>query len=335
MKFDIGSFRNKPLPTESEIKARWKNMVPVVTVICTTYNQENYIDDAIRGFLIQETDFAFEIIIHDDASTDRTRDIVQGYKSRYPDLIRLIVQNINQYSQGKQILSLVSAYAIAAYVAICEGDDFWIDANKLQIQMALLLEHPGIDICFHPVKTIVNDGVVLDSKNGLNLPVIVKLTDVVAGGGNFMPTASLIVKTAVVSGMSPWFHTMPIGDYFIQVYGSLNGALFVPQELAAYRLLAANSWTSRMKSNVRLRIANEKKILLGVSCLNKEVGSRFNISKSIDKMRASILLNIIHVSIANRDYEGFFDAFRLGALRLGPQLFISLASRFYLKFTQF
>lgn len=99
-----------------------------VSIICITYNHENYIEDAIKGFLMQETSFSYEILIHDDASTDHTVQIIQKYVKQYPSLIRPIYQSENQYSKGINILSeYIYPQAKGKYIALCEGDDYWTD----------------------------------------------------------------------------------------------------------------------------------------------------------------------------------------------------------------
>ena len=107
----------------------------MVIVICATNNQENYIRDAIESFLMQETDFPFEIIIHDDASTDNTPGIIKEYHSRYPEIIKPIIQKENQYSKGGFKPSVYAAeYSNGKYLALCEGDDYWINNNKLHVR---------------------------------------------------------------------------------------------------------------------------------------------------------------------------------------------------------
>lgn len=113
---------------------------PVVSVCCITYNQESYITQAIEGFLMQKTDFPIEIIIHDDASTDKTAQIVKQYAEKYPELITPIFQTENQYSKGGAgILNrFVFPKVRGRYIAICEGDDYWTDPLKLQKQVDFL-----------------------------------------------------------------------------------------------------------------------------------------------------------------------------------------------------
>jgi len=128
------------LRNETEITKCWPpNSKTLVTIVCTTYDHEKYIEDAIKGFLIQETKFPFDIIIHDDASTDNTPDIIRKYEKLYPKLIRPIYQTENQYSKVVSIwVDIISPIARGKYIALCEGDDYWIEPLKLQMQVDFL-----------------------------------------------------------------------------------------------------------------------------------------------------------------------------------------------------
>src|SRR5690554_5452407 len=140
----------KDLRTQDEIIANWKGDIdkPVVSICCITYNHEHYIEDALKGFLIQETDFPFEILIHDDASTDRTAEIIREYEARYPRLIKPIYQTENKYSQGIKISPTYNfPRAKGEYIAMCEGDDYWIDEHKIKKQYELISK-ANTDICF-------------------------------------------------------------------------------------------------------------------------------------------------------------------------------------------
>lgn len=122
---------------------------PLVSICCITYNHEKYIRDAIEGFLLQKTTFPIEIIIHDDASTDKTVEIVKEYTERYADRIISIFQSINQYSQGiKPSSNFVWPRARGKYIAICEGDDYWIDPFKLQRHVDFLESHEDYGVVY-------------------------------------------------------------------------------------------------------------------------------------------------------------------------------------------
>lgn len=132
----------------------------MVSICCTTYNHANFIRDTIEGFLIQETDFPIEIIVHDDASLDNTQVILRQYNKQYPGLIRLILQETNQYSKGlKPNLNFVFPKARGKYIALCEGDDCWTDPLKLQKQINILEKNPEYSLVVGGYKNIsVNTG---------------------------------------------------------------------------------------------------------------------------------------------------------------------------------
>ena len=121
---------------------------PLVSICCVTYNHEPYIRQCLDGFMMQKTDFPFEVIIHDDASTDGTADIIREYEARYPGIIKPIYQKENQYSKGVGISeTYVYPRAQGKYIAICEGDDYWIDPYKLQKQVDFLEGHSEYSMC--------------------------------------------------------------------------------------------------------------------------------------------------------------------------------------------
>ena len=108
----------------------------MVSVICNVFNHEAYIRDALEGFVSQKTNFPFEVLIHDDASTDKSADIIHEYEAKYPNLIKPIYQTQNQYSRGGGITRKFQIPRVKGkYIAMCEGDDYWTDENKLQKQV--------------------------------------------------------------------------------------------------------------------------------------------------------------------------------------------------------
>jgi glycosyltransferase involved in cell wall biosynthesis len=134
--------------TEQEIMRNWKGDIdkPIVSVCCTTYNHEPYIAEAIDSFLMQETDFPFEILIRDDCSTDKTAEIVKEYADKYPQLIKPIYEKENTFSKGVRAMPQLYKIAKGKYIALCEGDDYWIDPLKLQKQVGFLEENDDVSI---------------------------------------------------------------------------------------------------------------------------------------------------------------------------------------------
>jgi glycosyltransferase involved in cell wall biosynthesis len=145
--------------TEQEIMKDWDlslSSKPLVSVICKTFNQKKFIAKAIDRFLSQKTNFPFEIIIHDDASTDGTSDIVREYAEKYPKLVKAIIQKENQYSQKHpKTNAMIEEVMDGVYAAICEGDDYWCDDEKLQKQYDFMQAHPECSLCVH--NTVIHD----------------------------------------------------------------------------------------------------------------------------------------------------------------------------------
>lgn len=137
----------------------------IVSIICCTYNHELYIRECLDGFMMQQTNFPFEVLIHDDASTDGTADIIREYEAKYPDIIKPIYQTENQYRKKTGILKTFQfPRAQGKYIALCEGDDYWTDPLKLQKQVDFLESHPDYVMCSHYFNTYNQEKRLLDHK---------------------------------------------------------------------------------------------------------------------------------------------------------------------------
>lgn len=138
---------SRTLPMEVDLFAMWGDTDEVVvSIACATFNHGNLLDDAIRSFLLQKTGFRFEIVIRDDASTDGTRDLIAYYMQMYPRIVRARIYEENQFKLGRRPADDWIELTYGKYVALCEGDDFWIDSEKLQDQVAQLERHPDCTI---------------------------------------------------------------------------------------------------------------------------------------------------------------------------------------------
>jgi len=136
--------------SQEEIMCNWRDYsLPLASICCLTYNHKQYIRESIDSLLMQETNFPFEILIHDDASVDGTTDIVLDYAERYPDIIKPIIQIENQYAKGGLINPrFVFPKAKGKYIALCEGDDYWTDKEKLQKQVSFLEDNSDYVITY-------------------------------------------------------------------------------------------------------------------------------------------------------------------------------------------
>jgi len=149
--------------TEQDVMKNWTQKErPVVSVCCTTFNHENFITDAIDSFLMQETDFPFEIIVRDDYSTDNTASILRSYEDKYPNILKTIYETENQYSKGIRPMPVVYKRAQGKYFALCEGDDYWTDKLKLQKQVNFLEENSDFSLCYTAATVIDNKGVIIE-----------------------------------------------------------------------------------------------------------------------------------------------------------------------------
>ncbi len=132
----------------------------LLSIKCLAYNHEKYIRDTLEGFIMQKTNFRFEVIVHDDASTDGTAAIIKEYADKYPDIIKPIFETENQYSKHDGSLRKImnsAMYPDAKYIAYCEGDDYWTDPYKLQKQVDFLESHPKHSLCIHEFQRLRED----------------------------------------------------------------------------------------------------------------------------------------------------------------------------------
>lgn len=129
----------------------------IISIVCTTFNHEKYIAQALDGFIIQQTSFPFEIIVHDDASTDNTAQIIREYELKYPDLFVSIYQSENQYSKKDVNIwtDITFPKARGKYIAICEGDDYWTDPYKLQKQVDFLEKNTDYNLVYSLAKVYI------------------------------------------------------------------------------------------------------------------------------------------------------------------------------------
>lgn len=136
-----------------------KNDNILVSVVCDVYNHEPYLRQCFDGFVMQRTNFKFEVLVHDDASTDKSAEIIIEYTNKYPDIFKPIIQKENQYSKGVGIWKTYQFPRVKGkYVALCEGDDYWTDPLKMQKQYDVLENS-------HNVILVYTNYNVVDDKN--------------------------------------------------------------------------------------------------------------------------------------------------------------------------
>ncbi|MCR5608115.1 MAG: glycosyltransferase [Lachnospiraceae bacterium] len=260
-----------------------------VSVICITYNQEKYLKKALDSMLSQITNFSYEIIIHDDLSTDNTRDILREYENKYSGVIHVIYEKENMYSQGIDfVASMIKESAMGKYIALCEGDDFWIDEHKLQLQFDALENHPQCDMCACRGCTTTEDGLYEVSEiRPAEFDSILSVENVICGGGQYLVTAGLFFKKSMYDEMLPFEKIIPL-DYAQQIKGALRGGIYyIDRKMAVYRRYAGGSWTNDvLKNKEKLKIQWEKEKAL-LCQLNIDTKGRYS-SAIAERMKAYI-----------------------------------------------
>ena len=270
---------------------------PKCTVLIITYNHRKFIEQNLSSVLGQITNFNFEIIIHDDASTDGTREFIQTISKKYPSKIFPILQSENQISQKKDILPLIFPYIKSKYVALCEGDDYWTDPCKLQKQVDFLDAHPDFSIVFHPVKMLWEQG---EHHSGYWGPTENEKThlDKVIWEKNVIPTLSVMYRWRL-SGkdISLWPYGVAPGDWYLHLLHSQVGKIgFIPEEMGVYRKHPGGIW---YYENVREDFFTRYFWSRIYFCQHAK--AQFN--KDFTFIEAELLFNLFNFCIKRNDYS--------------------------------
>jgi len=234
-----------------------------VSVVCLAYNHEKYIAQALDGFLAQKTSFAYEVVVHDDASTDRTQEIIRDYASRYPDIIKPILQSENQFSKKVKIHKTFTVPQVKGkYVALCEGDDFWNDSLKLQKQFDILEASEDCTMCVHYVQEVYEDGSVAP-KGRPSIP----MEEGKIGIQDFLniqrkypfQTSSFFMRSDLWKQFNidpPEFRKVAdVGDEPMLLYMVAHGSLYyLPTRMSSYRIMSQGSWSEKQRRNPQQRI---------------------------------------------------------------------------------
>ena len=221
--------------------------VPKVSVVSISYNQEEFISQALDSFVMQKTDFVFEVIIADDHSTDKTPDIIADYAKRFPNIIKPVLRKENLGIQ-RNIMDAMQR-ATGEYLALCEGDDFWTDPSKLQQQADFLDAHKDHNVVFHPVRVFYDNGEqddttfpdVIDPKEFTVKKLLVR---------NFIQTNSVMYRKKT-------YETMPLNilplDWYLHLFHAKNSKIgFINRVMSVYRRHPGGVWWGSDKSSDEL-----------------------------------------------------------------------------------
>lgn len=284
-----------------------------VSILCTSYNQFDYIELALQSFLSQKTNFKFEILIHDDASTDGTVEILKKYETQFPENIHCIYQTENQHSRGKSVSKNLFDIAKGKYIAVCEGDDFWTSEHKLQIQYDFMESHLDYSLCAHSGFNIYEDG---QQKNHLFRPFNANKTvtteDIISKW--LFPTASLFYRKCLrIPYEIPFAKGAPCGDYPLAIFLSLKGNVqYFDQPLCCYRNMSKSSLSKISSDNTEYRINFNTRIIRMLEELDDYTNKQFHNVIQVrifEYQKANFALE--EKNIVSLIKEGYFKGFTI------------------------
>lgn len=259
----------------------------MVSISCAVYNHEKYLRQCLEGFVKQKTNFKFEVLIHDDASTDGSADIIREYEAKYPDMIKPIYQTENQYSQGIKI-GFVHQYprVKGKYFAICEGDDYWCDENKLQRQFDALESNPNCSICTHLVQCIKEDDSILENTFPSRSLQQKAYSDKEYMGiiKNFhvypFQTSSYFIRASIIKEIEKnypeFMNISKVGDIpMMLLCANYGGVYFINEKMSCYRTNSIGSWTNDQLVDLDKKIATKQVMLDVLNSYNEFSNCKF------------------------------------------------------------
>lgn len=282
---------------------------PVASVCVITYNQAPYIEQCLESLASQDAPFDYEVVVRDDCSQDGTPAAIERVRSRYPTRFRVLPSNRN-LGMNRNILAVVEA-AKAPYIALCEGDDYWLDRRKLAVQVEQLQADPGL--------TFVSHVCVPDRSGELGVPMFqyrkepfeFGAQEILEVAGQFAPTASYVFRRELAATLPPWFQDAPVGDFFIEMFATAAGkGLHLPGAMSAYRLDANNSWTQQMQAGGARRqryVAGEM-----LKCLEAMESDERFLGLNFAHKKAAIYFNLALAALMQGDGGAFEAAIRRG-----------------------
>ena len=286
----------------------------IVSINCLTYNHAKYIRQCLDGFVMQQTDFRYEAIVHDDASTDGTTEIVREYADRYPDIIVPIFESENQYSKGipGKLTRLLEDRSRGEYIAICEGDDYWTDPLKLQKQVEHMERHPECTMSCNRTKMYsVLRKKYIGENYCYNKDRTVAVEDVVKRGGLFVSTCSVVYRKEIKGPDYPDYCIQcHIGDYPLQIMAAMKGTIYYFNDvMSVYRVENSASWAGQIEG-----ISVDKLISIVRSEVTMLKGFSLNFPRYSDlfqqRIASYINCNIPKRGYSSSDQKQYIQAFR-------------------------
>lgn len=273
----------KNLRTEKEIIKSWdkKYKEPIISINCITFNHEDYIKDALNSFLSQISEYPFEILVHDDASTDNTASIIKEYQKKYPNIIKPIYQKENKHSKGVKIFAeYLFPRSKGKYIALCEGDDYWSDDFKIHKQVNYLEKNEEIVASFHKVLRIKPNGE--KTNKYFDVPYkknqdIFDIIDIIKFKGNIIHISSLVFRKDVIKKLPNFYFECIVGDLPLTLFLSTKGNFYYFSEIMSkYREGVPNSAVKRLFSKKENFIKSRENFIKTYEKFNEYTNYRYD-----------------------------------------------------------
>lgn len=218
----------------------------MVSVLTTAYNHKPFIAQTIESIITQKTDFSFELIIHDDASTDGTADVIREYAEKYPNIIRPIYQTENQYSKGVDVYSFMDSFIRGKYIAMCEGDDYWCNEYKLQKQVEYMEAHPECSYCFCNSYNVDLESNIIGRQTLSEKSRVFASEEIIAAPEIFLATAGTLYKAADYMNFPEELSHGLLTDVTMRNYLMTCGnAYCISDRMVCYRVMTPGSWSDQ------------------------------------------------------------------------------------------
>jgi glycosyltransferase involved in cell wall biosynthesis len=281
-----------------------------VSVLCLTYNHERYIKNALDSFLSQKVNFNYEIVVRDDCSIDNTAAIVREYEREYPDIIHGIYEAENKgFKEIEQFVRAIKKYCRGKYIALCEGDDFWLDLNKLQIQIDYMEEHNDCLMSVH-------NAVMLNCLNGhmkaMNPYLEEKdifLDELIMQYRGNVPTASMIIRKEEYE-LDSFFGEIGVGDIPLQFRCAARGKIhYFDRIMSLYRFAHEGSWTKRIVDEDKHKVVHYIKMIRFFDEYDKY--TNFTYSKFLERKSREYMDVIVTIldSMELEEFDSIYNSY--------------------------
>lgn len=281
----------------------------MVSILTTAYNHAPYIAQALDSFLMQKANFAFEVIVHDDASMDETADIIREYAEKYPDIIKPVFQTENQFSKGINIYDLMSPLVRGKYTAQCEGDDYWCDERKLQKQVDYMEEHPECSFCFCNSYNVDLNSNILKEVSPVKESCVLSSREMIAKPEIYLATAGTMYRTKDWKEFPSELLAGEAGDVPLRNFLMLRGNAYgFADYMVCYRVMVPGSWSDRYSRDAKKNLEKfaEKNLLY------------LNYYKRFDEYTNGRFHDELLANINNRQFIDYWIKADLPALKKAP-----------------